>query len=91
MPADRVELADVRPIYKPGDCVLVRLPTGLYQLEIRASEVIEGEVWFYGRSACLIMPFPVTGIVRRLAPDEHQAGDGVKLLRRASSSSPEPR
>lgn len=91
MPADRVEFADVRPIYRLGDYVLVCLPTGLYQLEIRASEVIDGEVWFYGRSACLIMPFPVARIVRRLAPDDRSAEDGVKLLRRASSSSPEPR
>ena len=76
MPADRGESADVRPIYRPGDHVLVRLPTGLHQLEIRASEVIDGEVWFYGRRACLIMPFTVACVVRRLAPEDAAADVG---------------
>lgn len=91
MPDRHGKLADVRPIYRLGDHVLVRLPFGRFELEIRASEVIDGEVWFYGKRACLIIPFPVTRIVRRLIPDEHSAGDGVKLLRRASSSPPESR
>lgn len=76
MPADRIELADVRPIYRRGDHVLVRLPTGLHQLEIRASEVIDGEVWFYGRRACLIMPFTTACVVRRLTPGEIRSGWG---------------
>lgn len=76
MPADRGEFSDVRPIYRLGDHVLVRLPTGLHQLEIRASEVIDGEVRFYGRGACLIMPFTVACVVRRLTPEEIRCGRG---------------
>jgi hypothetical protein len=45
-------------------------------MEIRASEVIDGEVWFYGRRDCLIMPFTVACVVRRLTPDEVRRGRG---------------
>ncbi|HWW74719.1 MAG TPA: hypothetical protein VNZ44_04935 [Pyrinomonadaceae bacterium] len=69
MPAAEGELAEVRPIYRKGDRVLVHLPSGYYGLVIRTSEVIDGELWFYGVGAG-IMPFPAASIVRRLAPDE---------------------
>lgn len=70
MPAAKGTGAEVRPIYRLGDHVLVRLPAGLYRMEIRASEVIDGEVWFYGRRAHLIGPFTAACVVRRLTPDE---------------------
>lgn len=76
MPDRHGELADVRPIYRTGDHVLVRLPAGLYRMEIRASEVIDGEVWFYGRRGYLFLPFPVSCVVRRLTPEEVCAGHG---------------
>ena len=44
MPDRHGKPAEVRPIYRLGDHVLVRLPSGLYQMEIRASELIDGEV-----------------------------------------------
>jgi hypothetical protein len=70
MPAAKGNGAEVRPIYRRGDRVLVNLPPGYYGLVIHASDFIDGEVWFYGRGADVIMPFPATKIVRRLAPDE---------------------
>jgi hypothetical protein len=73
MPDRHGELADVRPIYRPGDHVLVCLPNGLYRMEIRASEVIDGEVWFYGRRGHLIGPFTAACVVCRLTPDEIRA------------------
>jgi hypothetical protein len=70
MPDRHGKTADVRSIYRLGDHVLVRLPAGLYLMEIRASEVIDGEVWFYGRRAHLIGPFTAACVVRRLTPGE---------------------
>lgn len=69
MPDRHGKTADVRPIYRKGERVLVHLPSGYYGLVIHASDVFDGEVWFYGKGAG-IMPFPSTRIVRRLAPDE---------------------
>ena len=73
MPDRHGKTAEVRPIYRLGDHVLVRLPAGLYQMEIRAAEVIDGEVWFYGRRAHLIGPFTAACVVRRLTSDEIRA------------------
>ena len=73
MPDRHGTCAAVRPIYRMGDHVLVRLPNGLYRMEIRMSEVIDGEVSFYGRRAHLIGPFTAACVVRRLTPDEVRA------------------
>lgn len=70
MPAAKGNSAEVRPIYRKGDHVLVRLPAGLYRMKIRATEVIDGELWFYGRRGHLIGPFTAACVVRRLTPDE---------------------
>lgn len=78
MPDRHGKLADVRPIYRKGDRVLVHLPLGYYGLVIHASDIIDGEVWFYGRGTDVIMPFPVTKIVRRLTPDEPLTRPEVK-------------
>lgn len=69
MPAAKGKPADVHPIYRKDDRVLVHLPSGYYGLVIHASEVIDGKLWYYGKGLG-IMPFPATSIVRRLAPDE---------------------
>jgi hypothetical protein len=73
MPDRHGTRAEVRPIYRMGDHVLVRLPNGLYGMEIRASEVIDGELWFYGRRGHFIGPFTAECVVRRLTPDEIRA------------------
>lgn len=65
-----------RPVYGKGDRVLVKLPCCFYTLEIHASEVIDGEVWFYGKGADVIMPFPTSCIVRRLTPGEGPTTQG---------------
>lgn len=69
MPAAKGDGAEVHPIYRKGDRVLVHLPLGYYGLVIHASEIIDGELWFYGKGVG-IMPFPATSIIRRLARDE---------------------
>jgi hypothetical protein len=70
MPAAKGKLAEVRPPYERGDRVLVKMPLCYYILVIHASNTIDGELWFYGKGADIIMPFPSSCIVRRLAPGE---------------------
>lgn len=70
MPDRHGKLADVRPAYEKGDRVLVKLPLCYYVLVIHASDIINGELWFYGKGVDIIMPFPAACVVRRLAPSE---------------------
>jgi hypothetical protein len=70
MPDRHGELAEVRPIYRKGDRVLVELPSGYYVLMIQASEVVAGELWFDGESSEFGTSFPARSIIRRLAPGE---------------------
>jgi hypothetical protein len=70
MPAAKGELAEVRPIYRRGDRVLVELPSGFYVLTVQSSEIIYGELWLYAKVSGVTMPLPATCIVRRLAPGE---------------------
>lgn len=66
MPDRHGKIADVRPIYERGDRVLVKLPLCFYVLEIHAAEIIDGELWFYGKGVDIITAFPATCVVRRL-------------------------
>ena len=70
MPDRHGKLAEVRPIYRRGDHVLVELPSGFYVLVIQASEVVASELWFDGKSSEFGTSFPARSIVRRLAPGE---------------------
>ena len=70
MPDRHGKLAEVRPIYRTGDRVLVELPSGYYVLVIQASEVVADELWFDGESPEFGTSFPARSIVRRLAPGE---------------------
>jgi hypothetical protein len=70
MPAAKGKIAEVRPIYRTGDRVLVELPSGFHVLVIQASEVVAGELWFDGESSKFGTSFPARSIVRRLAPGE---------------------
>ncbi len=74
MPKEHVKTAGARPSYGRGDRVLVKLPQCFYVLVIHASDVIAGELWFYGKGADVIMPFPASCIVRRLPPSEDHVG-----------------
>jgi hypothetical protein len=62
--------AEVRPIYKKGDRVLVKFLTGFCAFVIQECEYREGELWFYGVSCCSMMYFPVASIVGRLGAGE---------------------
>jgi hypothetical protein len=70
MPDRHGKLAEVRPIYRIGDRVLVELESGFYDLIIRSSEIIAGELWLYGAGPGFIKTFPAGCIVRRLALGE---------------------
>jgi hypothetical protein len=62
--------AKVRPIYRKGDRVLVKLLTGFCAFVIQGSEDRGGELWFYGASCCSMMYFPAASIVGRLDAGE---------------------
>jgi len=77
MPDRHGKPADVRPIYRKGDRVLVELESGLYDLVIQSAEAIAGEVWLYGAGPRFVKTFPARCIVRRLAPGEDLTWPGV--------------
>ena len=70
MPDRHGKLAEVCPIYRKGDRVLVELESGFYDVVIHVSEVIAGELWLYGVGPGFIKTFPAWCIVRRLTPGE---------------------
>lgn len=70
MPDRHGNLAEVRPIYRTGDRVLVELPPDFYVLSIQSWEIIGGELWLYAMVNGSTLPFPTTSVVRRLAPGE---------------------
>jgi hypothetical protein len=70
MPDRHGKLAEVRPIYRKGDRVLVELESGLYELTILSAEVIAGDLWLYATGTGFVKTFPAGCIVRRLAPGE---------------------
>lgn len=76
MPAANGKRAEVRPIYRKGDRVLVELESGLYDLVIQVSEIIAGELWLYGAGPGFIKTFPAVCVVRRLAPGEDLTWSG---------------
>lgn len=70
MPDRHGKIANVRPIYRREDRVLVELESGLYDLKILLSEIIAGELWLYGAGPGFVKTFPARCIVRRIAPGE---------------------
>jgi hypothetical protein len=77
MPDRHGKFAEVRPIYRRGDRVLVELESGFYYLTVLLSEVIAGELWLYGAGPGFVKTFPAGCIVRRLAPGEDITWPGV--------------
>lgn len=70
MPDRHGKLADVRPIYRLGDRVLVELPSGFYQLVVQSAKIADGELWLDGKAAEFYTTFPARLVIRRLAPGE---------------------
>ncbi len=62
--------AEVRPIYRRGDRVLAELPSGFYELVVQSSEIVDGELWLYGKGVGFGTSFPARCIVGRLRPGE---------------------
>jgi len=60
--------AEVRPIYRKGDRVLVELlPFGYCDVVVEGSEIEDGRVWLYGACGGLGVRFTAEEIVCRLA------------------------
>lgn len=74
---DRHGEADVRPIYRRGDRVLVELESGFYDLTILSSEIISGELWLYGAGTGFVKTFPAWRIIRRVARGEDLTWPGA--------------
>lgn len=70
MPDRHGELAEVRSIYRIGDHVLVRLPSGVYRLVVQSAEIVGGELWLDGKASEFSKYFPARCVVRRLKPCE---------------------
>jgi hypothetical protein len=67
MPDERGKVAEVRPIYRKGDRVLVELPFGNYDMIVEGCEIEDGWVWLYGACGGLGLRFTPKAVVRRLA------------------------
>lgn len=59
--------AEVRPIYRKGDRVLVEMPFGYCDVIIEGSEFEDGRLRLYGVCGKLAVRFTAEAIVRRLA------------------------
>jgi hypothetical protein len=64
------QAAEVRSIYRKGDHVLVRLPSGVYRLVVQSAEIVGGELWLDGEASEFSKYFPARCVVRRLRPSE---------------------
>lgn len=78
MPDRHGDGADVRPIYRNGDRVVVELPPDFYVLLIQSWEIIGGELWLHAKVGSVTIPFQATKIIRRLAPRESFTWSMVK-------------
>lgn len=68
MPAAKGTLADVRPIYRMGDRVLVKLPFGYCEVVIQSYEVRDGALWLHGLGPGALVSFPMKKVRYRLSP-----------------------
>jgi hypothetical protein len=65
VPDEHGKAAEVRPIYRRGDRVLVELPFGYCDV-VEGSEIEDGRVWLYGACGGLGVRFTAKAVVRRL-------------------------
>lgn len=67
---DEQGVGEVRPIYRTGDRVLVKLPSGIYHLVIQSAEIVGGELWLEGKASEFSKSFPARCVLRRLRPGD---------------------
>jgi len=77
MPDRHGKLAEVRPIFRRGDRVLVKVPFGYCEVTVLRYQVIGGQLWLHGTSAGSTMSFPIHKIRGRLAPNESLGWPGT--------------
>lgn len=70
MPDERGKVAEVRPIYRKGDRVLVEMPFGYCDVIIEGSEVEGGRTRLYGVCGRMGIRFTAEAVVCRLAWDQ---------------------
>jgi hypothetical protein len=68
MPDRHGNLAKVRPIYRKGDRVLVKLPFGYCEVVVQSYEIRGGVMWLHGLGPGSLVAFPVKKVRYRLAP-----------------------
>ena len=68
MPDRHGKLAEVRPIYRTGDRVLVKIPFGYCEMVVQGFETRDGALWLNGRVWGFYVCFPMRRIKGRLAP-----------------------
>jgi hypothetical protein len=68
MPADHGTRAEVRPIYRRGDRVLVKLPFGYCEVVIQSYEMRLGALWLNGFGPGSLVSFPMKKVRYRLSP-----------------------
>jgi hypothetical protein len=62
------QVAEVRPIYRRGDRVLVKLPFGYCEVVIQGYEMRRGTLWLYGRGPGSLVAFPMKKVRYRPSP-----------------------
>lgn len=67
MPAAKGERAEVHPIYRKGDRVLVKIPFGYCEMVVQDYETRDGALWLNGRVWGFYVSFPIKRIRGRLA------------------------
>jgi hypothetical protein len=66
----KVNAADVRPIFRRGDRVLVKIDVVFYDMIIQRQKLIDGVLWLDGEGIGVAASFQLKSIIRRLAPNE---------------------
>jgi hypothetical protein len=64
-------VGEVRPIFRKGDRVVVKIEFGFCEIIIQRHEIKNGRVWLYGTFQGIAVLFPATKVLRRLT--QHQA------------------
>lgn len=59
---------EVRPIFRRGDRVLVKVPFGYCEMVVQGFETRGGSLWLYGLVWGFLVSFPIKRVRRRLAP-----------------------
>jgi hypothetical protein len=68
--AKKIQQAEVLPIYRPGDRLIVELMFVYYEVTVQRCEMRAGSPWLYGVGEGFALAFPAERVRGRLAPGE---------------------